>query len=73
LQITAIASRFSLFECVECATAIRQFLISQNIFGKSIYLSTGGTKEPFCNIYHARLKENISTNGQQEAIAQMIQ
>ena len=68
-QITAIASHFRLFECVECATTIRQFLISQNIPGKSIYLSTGSTKEPFCNIYHDRLQENISTNGRHEAIA----
>ncbi len=68
-QITAIANRFRLFECVECATAIRQFLITQSIPGKSINLSTGSTKEPFCNIYHERLEENISTNGRHEAIA----
>ncbi len=68
-QITALANRFRLFECVECATAIRQFLITQSIPGKSISLSTGSTKEPFCNIYHDRLEENISTNGRHEAIA----
>ncbi len=69
-SITAIASCFRLFECVECATAIRQFLIAQNILGKSINLYTGSTKEPFCNIYHDRLQENISTNGRHEAIIQ---
>jgi hypothetical protein len=68
-QITVIANRFRLFECVECAIAIRQFLISQNIPGKSISLYTGSTKEPLCNIYHDRLQENISTNGRHEAIA----
>jgi Papain fold toxin 2 len=68
-QITAIASRFHLFECVECAAAIQQFLITQNISGKSIRLFTGNTREPFCNIYHERLQENISTNGRHEAIA----
>jgi hypothetical protein len=68
-QITAIAVRFQLFECVECAAAIQQFLIRRNISGKSIRLFTGNTKEPFCNIYHERLQENISTNGRHEAIA----
>lgn len=68
-QITAIANRFHLFECVECAAAIQQFLVAQNISGKSIRLFTGNTKEPFCNIYHERLQENISTNGRHEAVA----
>jgi hypothetical protein len=68
-QITAIASRFRLFECVECAVAIQRFLIKQNISGCSIQLFTGSTKEPFCHIYHERLQENISTNGRHEAIA----
>jgi Papain fold toxin 2 len=68
-QITAIASRFRLFECAECAAAIQQFLIAKNISGKSILFFTGNTKEPFCNIYHERLQENISTNGRHEAIA----
>ncbi len=71
-SITAIASCFRLFECVECANAIRQLLIVKNIPGKSICLSTGSTKEPFCNIYHERLQENISTNGRHEAIAVQI-
>jgi len=67
-QITAIANRFHLFECIECAAAIQQFLMMQNIPGKSISLFTGSTKEPFCNIYHDRLQENISTNGRHQAI-----
>jgi hypothetical protein len=71
-QITAIASRFRLFECVDCAAAIQQFLIAQNISGKSIRLFTGSTKEPFCNIYHDLLQQNISTNGRHEAISVTI-
>lgn len=71
-QITAIANRFHLFECVECAAAIKQFLMRQNISGKSISLFTGNTKEPFCNIYHDGLQENISTNGRHQAIAVKI-
>lgn len=43
--------------------------MAQNISGKSIRLFTGITKEPFCNIYHDQLQENISTNGRHEAIA----
>lgn len=68
-QIAAIANQFHLFECAECATAIQQFLITQSIPGKTISLFTGSTKEPFCNIYHERLQENISTNGRHQAIA----
>ncbi|WP_392529968.1 papain fold toxin domain-containing protein [Nostoc sp. C117] len=49
--------------------AIQEFLIMQNIPGKSINLFTGSTKEPFCNIYHDGLQENISTNGRHQAIA----
>jgi hypothetical protein len=68
-QITAIASRFQLFECVECASTIRQFLIRQNRSGKQISLFTGTTEKPFCNIYHDGLGQNISLNGRHEAIA----
>ncbi|MBD3884273.1 hypothetical protein IFO70_21255 [Phormidium tenue FACHB-886] len=58
----AIASRSHLFECVECAATIQQFLISHSVPGQLIRLSTGSTGEPFCNIYHERLQENISTH-----------
>ncbi|BAT51407.1 hypothetical protein NOS3756_03300 [Nostoc sp. NIES-3756] len=71
-QITEIASSFHLFEWVECANAIRQFLTTQNVPGKIIRLSTDSTKEPFCNIYHELLQENISANGRHEAIAVKI-
>jgi len=72
-QITEIASRFRLFECIDCATAIRQFLIEQNIPGMQISLFTGSTEEPFCNIYHDRLQQNISLNGRHTAIAIAIE
>lgn len=71
-QIMAIADRFHLFECVECANAIQRFLATQNISGKRIILSTGTTREPFCNIYHDRLQQNIAQNGQHEAIAIIV-
>jgi hypothetical protein len=71
-QLAEIANRFHLFECVDCAISIQQFLTTQNISGKRIILSTGSTKEPFCNIYHDRLQQNISQNGQHEAIVVII-
>jgi hypothetical protein len=49
--------------------ALRQFLIDQNISGKQVSLFTGSTEDPFCNIYHERLRQNISINGRHEAIA----
>jgi Papain fold toxin 2 len=54
-DIAAIANRFQLFECVDCADAIQQFLMQQSISGKRIKLFTGTTKQPFGNIYHERL------------------
>jgi Papain fold toxin 2 len=72
-QITAIASRYQLFECVECALAIREFLIRQNYSGKQVSLFTGTTEKPFCNIYHDGLGQNISLNGRHEAIAVEIE
>jgi hypothetical protein len=68
-QLNAIAEKFPIFECVACAIALRKFLISQKIVGKQISLSTGTTEDPFCNIYHERLQQNISINGRHEAIA----
>ncbi|OKH56361.1 hypothetical protein NIES2101_00855 [Calothrix sp. HK-06] len=71
-QITAIASHFPLFKCVECAVAIKIFLVELGIQGKQIKIYTGSTEEPYCNIYHEVLQENISTNGRHEAIAVCI-
>ncbi|MEH1818319.1 MAG: papain fold toxin domain-containing protein [Nostoc sp.] len=59
-KLSAIASQFQVFQCVSCAIALRQFLINQNISGKQISLFTGSTEDPFCNIYHERLQQNIS-------------
>jgi hypothetical protein len=43
--------------------------IPHNISGKQVSLFTGSTEDPFCNIYHERLRQNISINGRHEAIA----
>ena len=46
--------------------------MENNRSGKHIKLFTGDTKKPFCNIYHEKLKQNISVNGRHEAISVMI-
>lgn len=71
-QIEDIASQFKVFECVECAEAIKHFLIERNIKGKHIKLFTGSSEDPFSNIYHEVLKQNISVNGRHEAISVSI-
>jgi hypothetical protein len=68
-QLRAIAEQFQIFECVSCAVALREFLIANNIPGKQVSLFTGSIEDPFCNIYHERLQQNISINGRHEAIA----
>ena len=41
LQIKAIVDRDQNFKCVECASNIKDYLISQEIHGKRIKLYTG--------------------------------
>jgi Papain fold toxin 2 len=67
-QITQIASCFKLFECVDCAEAIKEFLIQRRIPGKQIKLYTGRAKGKYGNIYHDGLQRNIATNGRHEGI-----
>ncbi|MEX0269822.1 papain fold toxin domain-containing protein [Leptolyngbyaceae cyanobacterium UHCC 1019] len=71
-QITKLAQEFRLFECIQCAEAIKRFLIRQGISGQHIKLFTGSVEDPFSNIYDEVLKQNISTNGRHEAIAVTI-
>lgn len=71
-QIKTIAKQYQMFECVACAIALRKFLISQGMEGKHISLFTGSTEDPFCNIYHESLQQNISINGRHEATAIQI-
>jgi len=71
-EITTIAEGFPIFSCFDCAEAIRRFLIQCQISGKQIFLSTGSTQKPFCNIYCDRLQQNISINGRHTAIGVVI-
>ena len=68
-EMTAIADGFPLFACFDCAEALRNFLVDRKISGRQIFLSTGSTQKPFCNIYCDRLKQNISVNGRHTAIS----
>lgn len=72
-ELYAIAQSFQIFECVPCADALCQFLMTRNMAGKRISLFTGNTEDPFCNIYHEGLQRNISINGRHEAIAIMME
>jgi hypothetical protein len=72
-QVASIAGCFQIFECIQCAEAIEQFLKTQGIRGKLIRISTGSSEEPFGNIYHEGLQQNIATNGQHEGIALTIE
>ncbi|MBW4676034.1 MAG: hypothetical protein KME52_19020 [Desmonostoc geniculatum HA4340-LM1] len=67
-KIKQIANRFKLFECVDCAEAIKEFLIQRRISGKHIKLYTGKAKGKYGNIYHDGLQRNIATNGRHEGI-----
>ena len=67
--LTELTQELYLSECIQCAEAIKQFLIKQGISGQHIKLFTGSVEDPFSNIYHEVLKQNISTNGRHEAIA----
>ena len=71
-EITTIAQTFPIFSCFDCAETIRSFLINHNVPGRQIFLSTGTTQKPFCNIYCDRLQRNISINGKHTAIVLTI-
>ena len=71
-EITAIAEGFPIFSCFDCSDAIRRFLIQCQISGEQLFLSTGSTQKPFCNIYCDRLQQNILINWRHTAIAVVI-
>lgn len=71
-QITKIASQFSIFQCQECAKKIEQFLLKNNLKGRRLKINTGSSEDPYGNIYHEGLQQNISTNGQHQGICVII-
>ncbi|NJR52598.1 MAG: hypothetical protein HC780_26530 [Leptolyngbyaceae cyanobacterium CSU_1_3] len=68
-QLKQIASNFSMFEYVSCASAIQLHLVARGIRGKQVMLCTGSARGKYGNIYHDGLQRNISTNGRHVAIA----
>ena len=73
-QLRKIASSFDNFYCVECAQALKNYLINQGIPGKRIKLYTGAGEDD-CNnfIYADNLPvEVISENGRHEGITIVI-
>ncbi len=69
LEIKAIVSKYENFKCVECAQAIKDYLISQGIEGKHIKLFTGSQIGRNSLIYDDSVpNEAISENGIHEAI-----
>ena len=68
-QVSEIASRYRLFQCVECATAIKEFLIAKGIPGKHIKVDLEFQDLPWSVIYDLRREQQIATNGHHEGIA----
>jgi len=71
-ELTELAQTFAIFECVECADCLRDFLRSRGISCQQIELFSGSVQDPFCNIYHDGLGCNISINGRHVGIQVLI-
>lgn len=68
-EIAAIASLYGVFQCVECALAIKEFLISINLKGKQVKLDLGRRDLPWSVIYDLKREQQIATNGCHEGIS----
>ncbi|MBD2774111.1 papain fold toxin domain-containing protein [Iningainema tapete] len=71
-QIKEIASRYQLFQWVECARAIKEFLIARGISGKQIKVDLEYQDLPWSVIYDLRREQQIATNGHHEGISIVI-
>ncbi|MBW4695129.1 MAG: hypothetical protein KME27_25545 [Lyngbya sp. HA4199-MV5] len=73
-QIGKIVSRYTNFECVQCAEAIKRYLITQTISGQHIKLYTGASTGLDSYIYDDSVPGSaISENGRHEGIAVTIE
>ncbi|MFM5898221.1 MAG: papain fold toxin domain-containing protein, partial [Dolichospermum sp.] len=71
--IKEIISKYKNLECVECAQAIQDYLISQKIPGKRIKLYTGSAIGRNSYIYDETVSKNaISLNGRHQGIEIII-
>jgi hypothetical protein len=69
LVLRAIATQYENLKCVECASAIADYLISQSIHGKRIKLYTGDGASWDSRIYDDSISgDAISVNGRHEGI-----
>ncbi len=68
-QIAKIASRYGVFQCIDCSQAIKEFLIARNLNGKKIKLDLGRQDLPWAVIYDLRRQQQISTTGYHEGIS----
>jgi len=73
-QLTTIISSYENFQCVECAQAIKNYLISYSIRGKHVKLYTATGQDDRNNyIYDDSVPvEAISENGRHEAITILV-
>jgi hypothetical protein len=68
-EIAKIASRYGVFQCIECSQAIKEFLIARNLNGKQIKLDLCRQDLPWAVIYDLRRQQQIATNGYHEGIS----
>jgi len=68
-QIAKIASRYGVFQCIDCSQALKEFLIVRNLNGKKIKLDLGRQDLPWAVIYDLRRQQQIATNGYHEGIS----
>ncbi|MEY3256777.1 MAG: hypothetical protein RLZZ29_1912 [Cyanobacteriota bacterium] len=68
-QIAKIASRYGVFQCIDCSQALKEFLIARNLNGKKIKLDLGRQDLPWAVIYDLRRQQQIATNGYHEGIS----
>ncbi len=72
-EVTKIAHSYKVFQCVECSSAIKKYLIRMNIAGKQIKLDLERQDLPWSVIYDLRRSQQISTNGYHEGICLIIE
>ncbi|MEG4424550.1 MULTISPECIES: papain fold toxin domain-containing protein [unclassified Microcoleus] len=68
-DIAKIASRYGVFQCVECSQAIKEFLTIRNLNGKQIKLDLERQDLPWSVIYDLRRQQQIATNGYHQGIS----
>ncbi|MDJ0733198.1 MAG: papain fold toxin domain-containing protein [Nostocaceae cyanobacterium] len=72
-QIQVIVSEFQNLECVECANAIKKYLLLQGISGKLIKIYTGAGTGRDSYIYDDNVPgDAISMNGRHQGISILI-